>query len=54
MGHSVPPRLIDGRELQPLVLRGGIAKISEGGRSKAQNAPPEYGLDTKYDPVLER
>jgi len=33
--------------------RGGTAKISEVGRSKTQDTPPDYGTNTEYDPLLE-
>src|SRR6218665_1748642 len=33
--------------------RGGTAKISEVGRSKTQDTPPDHGTNTEYDPLLE-
>jgi len=33
--------------------RGGRAKISEVGRSKTQDTPPNHDTNTEYDPLLE-
>src|SRR6218665_1154889 len=33
--------------------RGGMAKISEVGRSKTQDTPPDHGTNTEHDPLLE-
>ena len=30
-----------------------MAKISEVGRSKTQDTPPDHGINTEYDPLLE-
>jgi len=30
-----------------------MAKISEVGRSKIQDTPPDHGTNTEYDPLLE-
>src|SRR6218665_440922 len=30
-----------------------MAKISEVGRSKPQDTPPDHGTNTEYDPLLE-
>jgi len=30
-----------------------MAKISEVGRSKTQDTPPDHGTNTEYDPLLE-
>src|SRR6218665_80257 len=32
--------------------RGGTAMISEVGRSKTQDIPPDQGTNTEYDPLL--
>ena len=40
-------------ELRPLVPWGGTEKISEVGRSKTQDTPPDHGTNTEYDPLLE-
>src|SRR6218665_2184628 len=32
---------------------GGTAKISEVGRSKTQDTPPDQGTNMEYDPLLE-
>src|SRR6218665_1383168 len=31
----------------------GMAKISEVGRSKTQDTPPDHGTNTEHDPLLE-
>src|SRR6218665_3970982 len=36
-----------------LWCRGGMAKISEVGRSKTQDTPPDHGTNTEHDPLLE-
>jgi len=33
--------------------RGGTAKITEVGRSKTQDTPPDHGTNTEHDPLLE-
>src|SRR6218665_2523963 len=36
-----------------LWCRGGMTKISEVGRSKTQDTPPDHGTNTEHDPLPE-
>src|SRR6218665_1513163 len=48
-----PPQILGGPSPSLPQVSAPAAKISEAGRSKSQDTPPDQGTNTEYDPLLE-